>query len=34
MWLTTGRWIWRFDDAGITLISHTGRVQDVCALLA
>jgi hypothetical protein len=34
MWLTTGRWIWRFDDAGITLVSHTRRVQDVCALLA
>jgi hypothetical protein len=34
MWLTTGRWIWRFDAAGITLVSHTGRFEDVCTLLA
>ena len=34
MWLTTGRWIWRFDDAGVTLVSHTGTFQDVCTLLA
>jgi hypothetical protein len=34
LWLTTGRWIWRFDASGITLVSHTGRVEDVCTLLA
>lgn len=34
MWLTSGRWVWRFDAAGATLVSHTGRFEDVCALLA
>ena len=34
IWLTTGRWVWRIEDEGITLVSHTGRFQDVCALLA
>jgi hypothetical protein len=34
MWLTSGRWIWRFDASGITLVSRTGRFVDVCALLA
>ena len=34
IWLTTGRWTWRFDDAGVTLVSHTGGFQDVCTLLA
>ena len=34
MWLTSGRWTWRFDDAGVTLVSHTGSFQDVCTLLA
>jgi hypothetical protein len=35
MWLTTGRWIWHFDASGIaTLVSHTGRFEDVCTLLA
>jgi hypothetical protein len=34
MWLTTGRWVWRFEDSGtITLVSH-GTFQDVCELLA
>jgi hypothetical protein len=35
MWLTSGRFVWRFDDSGaVTLLSHTGTIQDVCALLA
>jgi hypothetical protein len=35
MWLTTGHWVWRFEDSGtITLISQTGTFQDVCELLA
>jgi hypothetical protein len=34
MWLTTGRWVWRIEDQGISLVSHTGRFQDVCTLLA
>ena len=34
VWLTSGRWIWRFEDSGITLVSHTGSFQDVCTLLA
>jgi hypothetical protein len=35
MWLTTGRWVLRIDNAGIvTVVSRTGTVQDVCTLLA
>jgi hypothetical protein len=34
LWLTEGRFVWRFEDAGATLISQTGTYQDVCALLA
>ena len=34
MWLTTGRWILRIEDAGVTIVSRTGHVQDVCSLLA
>jgi hypothetical protein len=34
LWLTTGQFVWRFDDAGTTLVSHTGPIQDVCELLA
>ena len=34
VWLTSGQWVWRFDDAGVTLVSHTGSFQDVCTLLA
>ena len=34
IWLTTGRWVWRIDDAGITLVSHTGTFMNVCDLLA
>jgi hypothetical protein len=35
LWLTTGRWVWRFEDSGeVTLVSHTGTFEDVCALLA
>ncbi len=34
VWLTTGRWVWRFEDVGATLVSHTGAVEDVCTLLA
>ena len=34
IWLTTGRWVWRFEDDGATLVSHTGRFEDVCTLLA
>lgn len=33
IWLTTGRFVWRFEDAGATLLSHTGTIEDVCALL-
>lgn len=32
IWLTTGRFVWRFDDAGATLVSHW-TIQDVCELL-
>ena len=35
MWLTTGRFVWRFDDDGTTtLVSHIGLAEDVCTLLA
>jgi hypothetical protein len=35
MWLTSGRWVWRFNDDGTTLlVSHTGMSVDVCSLLA
>lgn len=34
IWLTEGRFVWRLEDAGATLISQTGTYQDVCALLA
>jgi hypothetical protein len=34
IWLTMGRFVWRFDDAGVTLLSHSGTFQDVCELLA
>src|SRR5262245_18672943 len=35
MWLTNGHFVWRFEDSGaISLVSHTGTVKDVCALLA
>ena len=35
IWLTTGRFVWRFNDVGpSTLVSHTGTYEDVCALLA
>ena len=35
MWLTTGRWVLRIDNAGVvTVVSRTGTVQDVCTLLA
>jgi len=35
MWLTTGRFVWRFNDDGTTLLlSQTGTSEDVCTLLA
>jgi hypothetical protein len=35
LWLTNGRLVWRFEDSGeITLVSRTGTLVDVCALLA
>jgi hypothetical protein len=35
VWLTSGQFVWRFEDSGETsLVSHTGTIQDVCALLA
>jgi hypothetical protein len=34
IWLTTGRFVWRFDEAGTTLVSSRGIVEDVCELLA
>jgi hypothetical protein len=34
IWLTTGRFVWRFDDAGVTLVSQRGTIRDVCDLLA
>jgi hypothetical protein len=32
-WLTTGRWTWRVDDDGWTLVSYSGSYTDVCTLL-
>jgi len=36
MWLTTGKFVWRFDDASgmWTLEQARGTRMDVCALLA
>ena len=34
VWLTTGRWVWEYTDDGVRLVSHAGRYEDVCALLA
>jgi hypothetical protein len=35
IWLTSGQFVWRFEDSGaISLISHMGTFQDVCTLLA
>jgi len=35
MWLTTGRFVWRFNDDGTTtLVSRTGTSEDVCTLLS
>jgi hypothetical protein len=34
LWFTNGRFVWRFEDSGVTLVSHTGTFQDVCSLLA
>ena len=34
IWLTMGRFVWHFDDEGVTLLSHTGTFRDVCELLA
>lgn len=34
MWLTTGRWILRIEATGVTIVSRTGSVEDVCSLLA
>jgi hypothetical protein len=35
IWFTTGRWVWRFEDATEmwTLVSARGGHSDVCALL-